>query len=214
ALPIYNVGMAIVGAGGGSVELERAMAGILKGVNNGGIVMNDTLGMISESGFPIINALQTKFGVTGDVIKKMAADGEISIDDVLDVMEKGTGKLAKAQEQSGKEVSKTFGSQWKMAKDNVVRAIGAGMRPALASLAPLVGKAGDAVAGFVENFSAGTGAADKFRDALSTVGGYIGAGFTAAFGWLSPHLRSFASSMADLAPQAKALASSVGSFLV
>src|SRR5699024_10252384 len=52
-----NVGMAIVGAGGGSVELERAMAGILKGVNNGGIVMNDTLGMISESGFPIINAL-------------------------------------------------------------------------------------------------------------------------------------------------------------
>ena len=209
-----KVGMAIVGAGGGSEELQRAMDGILKGVNNGGIVMNDTLGMISESGFPIINALQEKFGVTGDVIKKMAAEGEISIDDVLEVMEKGTGDLAQAQAKAGKEVSKTFGNQWKIAKDRVVTAIGSGMRPALASLAPLIGKAGSAVAGFVEDFSAGTGAAGKFRDVLARLGGYIGSGFKAAFSAVSPYFKQFGSAMASLWPAVKQTASAVGDFLV
>src|SRR5699024_3813084 len=99
-----KVGWAIVGAGGGATELDRTMAGLLKGVNNGGIVMNDTLAMISESGYPIIDGLSAKFGTTGDVIKKMAAEGEISIDDVLSVMENGTGELATSQAKDRKSV--------------------------------------------------------------------------------------------------------------
>lgn len=143
-----KVGMAIVGAGGGSVELDRAMAGVLKAVNNGGIAMNDTLAMISESGYPIIDALSAKFGTTGDVIKKMASEGKISVDDILSVMQNGTGKLAKSQAKAGKEVAKTFGNQWKIAKDNINVAIGEVMLPLLEKVGPAIKPAGDAVASF------------------------------------------------------------------
>lgn len=146
---LENVGAALVGAGGGSEELERAMAGVLKGVNNGGIVMNDTLNIISESGFPIISALQEKFGTTGDVIKDMAAKGKISIDDVLSVMENGTGALTKAQMAAADEVSKTFGNQWTIAKDNIAVAIGGVMIPLLEKVAPIIKPVSDAIVGFV-----------------------------------------------------------------
>ena len=145
-----QVGWAIVGAGGGATELDRAMNGLLKGVNNGGVVMNDTLAMISESGYPIIDALSTKFGTTGDVIKKMAADGEISIDDVLDVMKNGTGELAASQAKAGKDVAKTFGESFKIAKDNIQVAIGETLIPLLEQLTPMMEPAADAVIGFIE----------------------------------------------------------------
>ena len=145
-----QVGWAIVGAGGGAVELDRAMAGLLKGVNNGGVVMNDTLAMISESGYPIIDALSAKFGTTGDVIKKMASEGEISIDDVLDVMKNGTGELAQSQAAAGKEVAKTFGEQFKIAKDNIVVTIGETLLPLLEKVAPAMKPISDAVVGGIE----------------------------------------------------------------
>src|SRR5699024_12604420 len=94
-------------------------------------VMNDTLAMISESGYPIIDALSTKFGTTGDVIKKMAADGEISIDDVLDVMKNGTGELATSQPKAGKDVANIFGESFKSCKDNIKVAIGETLLPLL-----------------------------------------------------------------------------------
>jgi phage-related protein len=149
-----KVGWAIVGAGGGATELDRAMAGLLKGVNNGGVVMNDTLAMISESGYPIIDGLSAKFDTTGDVIKKMAAKGEISIDDVLSVMENGTGKLARSQASAGKEVAKTFGESFKIAKDNVTVAIGETMIPLLEKLAPMMKPIADALVKGIEKLPA------------------------------------------------------------
>lgn len=145
-----KVGWAIVGAGGGATELDRAMDGLLKGVNNGGVVMNDTLGMISDSGYPIIDGLSEKFGTTGDVIKQMAADGEISIDDVLEVMENGTGELAQSQEKAGKQVAQTFGSQMTIMKDNIFTAIGDVLIPVLEKIAPAIEPVGDAIAGGIE----------------------------------------------------------------
>src|SRR5690625_3130901 len=145
-----KVGWAIVGAGGGATELDRAMAGLLKGVNNGGIVMNDTLAMISESGYPIINGLQEKFGTTGDVIKKMAADGKVSIDDGREVMQNGTGELARSQADAGKEVAKTFVSQWLIAKDNISVAIGETMLPLLEKIAPAMKPISDAIVDGIE----------------------------------------------------------------
>ena len=145
-----QVGWAIVGAGGGATELDRAMNGILKGVNNGGVVMNDTLAMISESGYPIIDALSTKFGTTGDVIKKMASEGEISIDDVLSVMKNGTGELATSQAKAGKEVAKTFGESFKIAKDNIQVAIGETLMPLLEKLAPMMKPISDAIVKGIE----------------------------------------------------------------
>lgn len=145
-----KVGWAIVGAGGGATELDRAMNGLLKGVNNGGVVMNDTLAMISESGYPIIDGLSEKFGTTGDVIKTMAAEGELSIDDVLSVMENGTGDLAKAQAAAGEEVAKTFGSQWTIAKDNIATAIGETILPLLEQIAPAMEPISDAIVDGIE----------------------------------------------------------------
>lgn len=165
-----KVGWAIVGAGGGATELDRAMAGLLKGVNNGGIVMNDTLAMISESGYPIIDGLSAKFGTTGDVIKKMAADGEISIDDVLSVMENGTGKLAKSQADAGKEVAKTLGSQWAIAKDNISVAIGETMLPLLEKIAPAMGPISDAIVDSIEKMP---GIFDRVKNAAQTALGVL-----------------------------------------
>ena len=149
-----QVGWAIVGAGGGATELDRAMNGILKGVNNGGVVMNDTLAMISESGYPIIDALSTKFGTTGDVIKKMASEGEISIDDVLSVMKNGTGELATSQAKAGKDVAKTFGESFKIAKDNIQVAIGETLMPLLEKLAPMMKPISDAIVKGIEKLPA------------------------------------------------------------
>lgn len=165
-----KVGWAIVGAGGGAVELDRAMAGILKGVNNGGIVMNDTLAMISESGYPIINGLQAKFGTTGDVIKKMAAEGKISIDDVLDVMQNGTGELARSQAAAGKEVAKTFGSQWLIAKDNIAVAIGETMLPLLEKIAPAMQPISDAIVAGIEKLP---GIFDSVSESAQNVWGIL-----------------------------------------
>lgn len=164
---LQNVGSALVGAGGGSEELGRAMDGILKGVNNGGIVMNDTLNIISESGFPIISALQEKFGTTGDVIKDMAAKGKISIDDVLSVMENGTGALTKAQMAAADEVSKTFGNQWLIAKDNISVAIGETMIPLLEKITPVIKPVSDAIAGFIRMLPEASGKFGELAGAAS-----------------------------------------------
>src|SRR5699024_10945171 len=111
---------------------------------------NDTLAMISESGYPNIDALSTKFGTTGDVIKKMAADGEISSDDVLDVMKNGTGELATSQAKAGKDIAKTFGESFKIAKDNIQGAICETLIPLLEQLTPMMEPAADVVIGFIE----------------------------------------------------------------
>src|SRR5699024_6580512 len=144
--------------------------GLLKGVNNGGIVMNDTLAMISESGYPIIDGLSAKFGTTGDVIKKMAAEGEISIDDVLSVMENGTGKLAQSQADAGKEVAKTFGSQRKSAKDNVATAIGETMLTGLEKVAPAMEPISQAIVGGIEKIP---GIFDRVATAARTAWGVL-----------------------------------------
>jgi tape measure domain-containing protein len=182
-----KVGMAIVGAGGGSTEMERAMAGVLKGVNNGGIAMNDTLGMISESGFPIIAGLQAHFGKTGDEIKKMASEGKINITDVLSVMENGTGDLTKKQISAGKEVSQTFGNQWKIAKDNINVALGEVMLPLLEKVGPALKPASDALVGFAKRLPKMFKSAmdylrpfiEAFRDALAPIVEKVKAAFVA-----------------------------------
>ncbi|HCG55325.1 MULTISPECIES: tape measure protein [Brevibacterium] len=146
-----QVGWAITGAGGGATELDRAMQGLLKGVNNGGVVMNDTLGMISDSGYPIIDGLSAKFGVGGDAIKKMAAEGKLSVEDVIDVMSNKFGPLVGKQIDGGKEKAKTFGDTWLRVKDNISLAIGEKMIPILEKMSPILGTIGDKLAGWIEN---------------------------------------------------------------
>lgn len=143
---LKNVGKAIVAAGGDSTKLDQAMNGVMKAVNNGGIAMMDSLGMISESGVPILSGLAEKFGKPIDQIKKMASQGQISIDDVLDVMENGTGDTFQSMIKAGDAASKSFSNQWKIQKDNVANAVGDVMLPLIDKITPALEPIGNAIA--------------------------------------------------------------------
>ena len=182
-----QVGWAIVGAGGGSEQLDRAMQGILKGVNSGGKVMNDTLNVISEAGYPIIDGLANKFGTTGDVIQDMASKGKISIEDVLDVMGNKYGPLIQKQIDGGKEKAKTFGDTFKIVKDNISVAIGQTLLPLLEKASPLMQSVGDAlVAGIGKLPSIINGVVSAFK-AWAPVLGVVAAGFVAWTAGLAIH---------------------------
>lgn len=171
-----QVGWAIVGAGGGATELDRAMQGLLKGVNNGGVVMNDTLGMISESGYPIIDGLSAKFGKSGDEIKEMAAKGEIAVEDVIDVMSNRYGPLVGKQIDGGKEKAETFGDTWKRVKDNIAVALGENLVPLLEKAQPVMSAAGDAiVAGIGKAPEAFEKVSNVLRDWSPLIMGIVGA---------------------------------------
>lgn len=148
---LKNVGKAIVAAGGDSTKLDQAMGGVMKAVNNGGIAMMDSLSMISESGVPILSGLAEKFGQPIDKIKKMASEGKINITDVMDVMQKGTGETFQTMIKAGDAASLSFGNQWKIAKDNVINAVGSKMIPLLDKMAPVIGTIGNKLAGWIEN---------------------------------------------------------------
>ena len=148
---LRNVGKAIVAAGGDSSKMEQAMGGVMKAVNNGGIAMMDSLEMISDSGVPILSGLSEKFGEPINVIKKMASEGKISIDDVLSVMENGTGKTFQQMIKAGDAASKSFGNQWQIAKDKVVNAVADVMLPTIEKITPLIAPIGDAIVNAIGN---------------------------------------------------------------
>ena len=176
---LKNVGKAIVAAGGDSTKLDQAMGGVMKAVNNGGIAMMDSLSMISESGVPILSGLAEKFGEPIDVIKKMASKGEISIEDVMDVMQKGTGDTFQSMMKAGDAASQSFGNQWKIAKDNVVNAVGDSMLPILEKLAPMIKPIADALVKGIEKLppilSTVVGLFKEWWPILATVVGGIAA---------------------------------------
>ena len=142
---LRNVGKAIVAAGGDSTKLDQAMNGVMKAVNNGGIAMMDSLSMISESGVPILSGLAEKFGKPIDQVKKMASEGKISIDDVLDVMENGTGGTFQQMIKAGDAASKSMSNQWKIQKDAVANAVGDVMLPLIEKITPAIEPIGNAI---------------------------------------------------------------------
>jgi len=160
---LRNVGKAIIAAGGDSSKMEQAMNGVMKAVNNGGIAMMDSLGMISESGVPILSGLAEKFGVPIDQIKKMASQGKISIDDVMDVMQNGTGKTFKQMIKAGDAATGSFQNQWAILKDNVANAVGDVMLPMIEKITPALAPIGNAIV-------TGIG---KLPDVIATVGGVL-----------------------------------------
>src|SRR5690606_15237473 len=163
---LENVGKAITAAGGDSVQLGQATGGIMKAINNGGIAMMDSLGMISESGVPILSGLAEHFGVGIDEVKKMASSGKIDIEDVMTVMQNATGDTFQKMLVAGDAASQTFGNQWRMAKDNVQVALGEVLLPLIEKITPAIGPAADAVTQFIEKIPA---MLDGVKDAVQWV---------------------------------------------
>ena len=142
---LENIGKTIVATGGSSEKLDQAMGGVMKAVNNGGIAMMDSLGMISESGVPILSALGEDMGLTIDKVKKMASEGKINVTDVMRVMGDDSNKAMQKYMKAGDSASKSFSNQWAMTKDNVVNAVGDIMLPLLEKIAPMIKPIGDAI---------------------------------------------------------------------
>lgn len=169
---LKNVGKAIVAAGGDSSKLDQAMGGVMKAVNNGGIAMMDSLEMISDSGVPILSGLAEKFGVPIDQVKKMASEGKVSIDDVLSVMQNGTGKTFKQMVKAGDSASKSFGNQWKIMKDNVANAVGDVMLPAIEKITPALEPIGNAIVSGIGKLPA---IMSQVGSVMSTIAPYVAA---------------------------------------
>lgn len=211
---LENIGAAVITAGGGSEEMGRATDALTK-MQNAGKVQLDTLNQLSEAGVPIFSGLAEHFGTSIGNVRDMVTEGKVGMEDVLAVTENATGDTFQSMKKASNEASKSFGNQWKIAKDNVVVAIGERLRPAIERMTPLISRAGAAIAGFVTNFGTGGGGAiGRFTGMLSRLGSVVASGLGSALQWIAPHVRTFASSMAGLAPQAKELASAVGSFLM
>src|SRR5699024_1163027 len=131
---LESAGRAVVAAGGDSTKLDQAMGGVMKAVNDGCSVVMRSLAVRSDSGVLLLSGLSEKFGKPIDQIKKMASEGKINITDVMDVMQNGTGETFQKMMKAGDEASQSFGNQWKIAKDNVVNAVGDAMIPMLDKL--------------------------------------------------------------------------------
>ncbi len=137
-----HVGKAIVGAGGGSEDLQGASDALLSMVNAGKVQL-DTLQQMSNANVPILSGLAAHFHTSIDNVNEMASKGKIKLDDVLEVMQKGTGKTWKKQEASAKQVEKTLAATWSRMKDKAITTLGTALVPVLAKLTPIIEKLGN-----------------------------------------------------------------------
>src|SRR5699024_8674669 len=85
-----NVGRAIVGAGGGSEDLERASDALLRMVNRGKVGLRE-LQQLSNANVPILSALSDELGVHISQVSEMATAGAIGMEDVYRAMENAAG---------------------------------------------------------------------------------------------------------------------------
>lgn len=200
---LENVGKAITAGGGDTSSMDSATDAILRGVNAGKFQL-DTLQQLSNSGVPILSGLSEHFGVSMEEVNKMASDGKIQLEDVMAVMENGTGATFQSMITAGEAASQSFGSQWKIAKDNVVTAIGGQMVPMLETLAPIVGEVGEKITTWISGLD--------FTPVTTAISGIVGwvkqldfsswKGFTdsLAGGGASSAFSSITDSLAELGP--------------
>ena len=123
---LENVGHAITATGGTSEHMDRATSAVTKMVNAGKVSL-DSLQELSGSGVPIISGLADHFGVSMEDINKMASEGAIGLEDVVSVMENATVDNFQMSLQGSASAAQSFGNQFKIAKDNIVTAIGSSL---------------------------------------------------------------------------------------
>lgn len=145
---LSNVGAAITAAGGDTSNLDRATESILKGVNAGKFQL-DTLQQLSDAGVPILSGLADHLGVTIEEVNKMASAGKIGLEDVLAVMEDGSGETFQAMIEASEGATGSLANQWAMAKDEVSVALGEVMLPLIDEIAPKIGPAAEALSNFI-----------------------------------------------------------------
>lgn len=166
---LENVGHAITATGGTSEHMDRATSAVTKMVNAGKVSL-DSLQELSGSGVPIISGLADHFGVSMEDINKMASEGAIGLEDVVSVMENATGDNFQMSLQGSASAAQSFGNQFKIAKDNIVTAIGSSLVPMLEKIAPSIAPVSDAIVNGIEKLPE---IFDRVKNAAQTAFGVI-----------------------------------------
>ncbi|WP_431870799.1 tape measure protein [Nocardiopsis eucommiae] len=152
--------------GSGTVGLQRAMAGLTKGVNAGKFMMGE-LNQISDAGIPIYDSLADVLGVSIPEAQAMASAGAIGLSDVLDALSGDYGTWFPALLEGADNVGKTFSGAWSTVKNTLVNGFAEQLVPLIDRAAPLMlGLATSVESGF----SALPGVLGRLRDALSGTG--------------------------------------------
>ena len=165
---LRNTGDAIVGFGGDGSNLERVNDALSKMVNNGKVNREELL-QLSDAGIPVFEGLSTHLGVSIEEMNNMVSDGTVGIEDVLSVMENGTGQYFGQLLDASDNVEQSLGSTWKRVKDNVSLDIGQAITNSgiLDKLAPMVERLGDSIVNVVGWI------VDDFVPALESAGDWI-----------------------------------------
>ena len=186
-----NVGKAVTGAGGDSSSLD-SVVGALTRMQNEGKVTRQSLSQLSAAGVPILDSLATALGVEVNEVLDMTSEGLLDVNDVMGVLEEGTGTWMERLIEAGDEVDNTFGARWDRAKDAVMSALGNAVLPLLEAIGPALSWAADGVAslvGWFANLTSGDSpgwiqsvldAVRPLGDAMADVGDVVDFVFTQA----------------------------------
>ena len=188
-----NAGKAIVGFGGDGSNLERVNDSLAKMVNNGKVNREELL-QLSGAGIPVFEGLSKHLGVTVEEMNDMVSKGMVGIEDVLSVMEDGTGDYFGQLLDAGDEMEKGLGATWARLKDNLKLDIGEAiinsgvldaMVPALDGLADaLVGVVGWTVNDFIPALQTAGEWVKRNRDWIAPLAVAIGAAASAWGLWV------------------------------
>src|SRR5690606_21436345 len=150
---LENVGAAVTAAGGDDEAIGRATNAMLQMVNSGKVYAAQ-LNQISATGVPIFSALADHFDVSIAKVREMVTAGEVSIDDVMTAIKNASGPTFQAMIAASEGASQTFTNQWKIAKDNIVVALGEQLLPVIDSLTPAMQKFGEVAPGIIAGVAA------------------------------------------------------------
>lgn len=180
---LENVGKTIVGAGGTSESMESFTNAMTNGVNRGKFGLNE-LNQISKAGVPIFNSLGESLGVSEEELTKMASEGKIGLEEVVEVLENADTEAFQQSIRAGEEAQKSFLNSAKTLWNEVTDILGERLQPVLdwatEKFRDLAEKVGPALETFLDNATAkikdfvqgwkdGEGPGGKFREVLTNL---------------------------------------------
>src|SRR5699024_2869766 len=166
---LRNVGLAITAAGGDSQQIDQATNALTNMVNEGKVT-RETLNQLSGAGVPVFSALADAMGVTSDELSGIIQKGGVELDDVLGVLENGTGDLFQQMIAGGKETEQTFGNTWKRVKDQFIQVIGKVLLPVLKGVQPVLSGISSGIEWVSNALSGASGPGDKFAGVFQAIG--------------------------------------------
>lgn len=134
---LENVGKSIVSVGGDSESMQGVSDAILEMVNRGEVGL-DTINRISHAGVPILSAFGEAMGKSIGEVREMASNGEISLQQVIDILRDAPGESFAASLRAGEQAATSLANQVKIAWGNLTTTIGERLQPLIEGLTPIM----------------------------------------------------------------------------